>query len=850
MTKRLLPALCFLLWLPALLAQNLQSPEQFLGYRLGEKFTYHHRMAAYFQHVARESELVSVQEYGQTFEGRPLMLAFITSAANQKRLEQIRANNLAATGLLKGQRPTEPLVPIVWLSYSIHGNEAAGVEAAIKTLYELAAQKAEGSKEWLDNMVIVIDPCENPDGRDRYTNWYYQTIGQHTDYNADSWPHQEPWPGGRFNHFVFDLNRDWLWQTQQESRLRLAAYKQWMPHVHVDFHEMGMNSPYFFGPAARPYHAGMTTWQREFHQVAGKATAAHFDRNNWLYFTGEVFDLFYPSYGDTWPIFNGAIGFTVEQGGSGRAGTGVIIATGDTLTLTDRLEHHVGVGMATLLASYQQRERLTKEFEKYFSETPNTDYRTFVLKGNENPDRLQALLALLDAQQISYGYAQAPAKTPVSGYDYFQRKPATFQVESSDILVSTAQPMGRLVHALLEPDSFLEDSVTYDLTAWALPYVFGVQAYALKERLPVKEGPVAFPFAENALPAALPYAYAIMWKDVADARFLAALQKAHIRVRVSEEAFTSGGKNYPAGTLLVTRTDNERMAGFDRQLVALANQHKRTLYPLATGMAEKGKDVGSGSVRYLNRPKIALVCGDGISPTSFGEVWHFIDTDLGYPVSVFQSNQLAGADLSKYNTLVLVAGRYNRDLTETIQSFAKGGGKVIALESSIAVFSGLSGTALASAITADEQKKAKEAPAAKPEESLKKYGSRERDALTEAMEGSIFRLHLDATHPLAFGYADQTYLLKRNDKTYPYLQEGWNVGFFKDDAYVSGFVGHKLKKKFGSTLSVGMERVGRGSAVYFTDSPIIRGFWHSGKLMMSNALFILPNKAVPTDEDR
>ena len=242
---------------------QIQSPKEFLGYELGEKFTYHHRILDYVEAVAASSEAVTTIDYGQTNEGRPLMLAFITAPENMSQLDAIRKSNLQHAKLEAGE-PSMDQLPIVWLSYNVHGNEAVCSEAAMETLYLLASEEAEGASSWLDEMIVVIDPCINPDGRDRYANWYNRYQHAMVNPNPAAMEHIEPWPGGRYNHYLFDLNRDWAWQTQIESQQRMPIYQQWMPQVHADFHEMGKNSPYFFAPAAKPYHAIITPWQREF----------------------------------------------------------------------------------------------------------------------------------------------------------------------------------------------------------------------------------------------------------------------------------------------------------------------------------------------------------------------------------------------------------------------------------------------------------------------------------------------------------------------------------------------------------------------------------------------------------
>jgi len=323
-------------------AQQVQSPSEFLGYEIGTQFTRHADVLSYFNYVADKSLMVTFSTYGKTNERRPLTYAVVSSESNIKNIETIRTNNLKQIGIADGD--ANPEVAIVWLSYNVHGNEASSTEAAMQTLYELITQK----QAWLENTVVIIDPCLNPDGRDRYANWYNQVKA--TPYNSAqvATEHNEPWPGGRPNHYLFDLNRDWAWASQVETQQRLKIYNQWMPHVHVDFHEQGINEPYYFAPAAEPFHEVITNWQRDFQTEIGKNHARYFDEKGWLFFTRERFDLLYPSYGDTYPTYVGAIGMTYEQAGHGSAGLGVDTDEGYELTLVDRIAHHNTTGLSTV----------------------------------------------------------------------------------------------------------------------------------------------------------------------------------------------------------------------------------------------------------------------------------------------------------------------------------------------------------------------------------------------------------------------------------------------------------------------------------------------------------------------
>lgn len=821
--------LCMALSLTA--AAQLQSPDTFLGYRLGERFTPHHRVVDYFRHAAAQVPAqMKLIEYGSSYEGRPLIAAVISSPSNMSRLEEIRLNNLRLAGLAEGSGKIDAPA-IVWMSYNIHGNEAVSTEAVMLTLYELLTQH----NAWLNDAVVILDPCANPDGHSRYVNWYMQMIGAKPDVQPDAREHHEPWPGGRYNHYSFDLNRDWAWQSQQETRQRLAFYQQWMPQVHGDFHEMGVEQPYYFAPAAEPYHKEITDWQREFQKIVGQNAARYFDQNKWLYFTRETFDLLYPSYGDTWPTFNGAVGMTYEQGGSGRAGLGILMNNGDTLTLRKRIEHQHTAGIATIEAAVQQKSRLLQEFKKYFDTAQNAPggaYKSFIISASNDAYKIRMLTEYLDRNQIRYGVAAS--NLTVKAFNFRTGREETVNVSRNDLIISTAQPKSILVKVLFNPRTVLSDSVTYDATAWALPYAMGLQAYASAERIG-QAAYVAPAFTPNQAPPEGAYAYLCAWQNFGHVRLLAAWLKAGLNVRYAEKPFTLNGVNYERGALTVSRADNAHVNDFDNTIIKAANDLQISVQATASGLASAGIDLGSSSFRLISAPRIALIAGEGVYPTSFGEVWHYFDQLLDYPVTVINSSMLNRINWNKYDVVILPAGSYGNLDFAAVKSWMRGGGRLIAMENAMNAFADRDGFLLKT--KKDEKDKKDEKP--KPEEMLKKYGDRQRSALAEGVEGSIFRAELDYTHPLAFGYRENYYTLKHIANFYEYLNGGWNVGILKSDAYVDGFVGSKAKEKLKNSLVFGVEDIGNGALIYLADSPIYRHSWQNGYLLFGNAVFFV-----------
>ena len=837
--------LCGCLWLGALssIAQP-QPPNEFLGYALGDRFTPHHRVVDYFEHVATEVSNVQLQYYGETYEHRPLLVAYVTSPDNFAKLDDIRQANLNRTGLSDSAVSGDfDDVAIVWLSYNVHGNEAVSTEAVMGVLYELTDANNARTQEWLKNTVVILDPCINPDGRDRYATWYHQHANQSPNASPDSWEHNEPWPGGRPNHYFFDLNRDWAWATQQETQARLKLYHQWMPHIHADYHEQGVNSPYYFAPAAEPFHDLITDWQRELQDTIGANNARYFNEAGWLYFTRERFDLLYPSYGDTYPTYNGAIGMTYEQGGSGQAGLAVTTEEGDTLTLADRIEHHLTTSLSTIEVASENASRVVSEFARFFRQAqsdPPGSYRSFVVKASQSNDKLSALRTLLDAHRIRYQFSDESRK--LSGFSYRDGQETDFPLEEGDLLLPTQQPKSILLQVLFEPTTVLSDSITYDITAWSVPYAYDLEAYAVPDQLSGGKATEATTFTPMTVSESA-YAYVTPWESTADARFLGQLIQHDIKVRFATRDFTVEGQSFDAGALVITRANNaEAGEAFDQTVVSIANEQQQVLTAVGTGFVDSGFDFGSGAVRYIEPPRIVVATDQDVSSYGFGEIWHFFEQELQYPITPVEVRRLGDIDLSDYNVLILPDGEYQQALKDVnLIRWVKQGGKLIALEGALSYLSTLEPLGLKAYADEEEQQQLESAADRQSEEQqLASYASQERRAISQNISGAIFRLRLDNTHPLALGYPNYYYTLKRGTDRYAYLNEGGNVGTLSDrEDLVSGFVGADVQTQLSDALVFGVEEKGKGSVVYLVDDPLFRSFWYTGKLLFANAVFLV-----------
>jgi len=822
------PLFIIMLLFVSLAQAQLQSPAEFLGYEIGTQFSRHADVVRYFEHVAANSDYVTYSNYGKTNERRPLTYALVSSPQNLANVEQIRQDNLKNAGIMDGT--ATPETAIVWLSFNVHGNEASSTEASMSTLYQLISEK----KDWLANTVVIIDPCVNPDGRDRYANWYNQVKA--TPYNAKqvATEHNEPWPGGRPNHYLFDLNRDWAWATQVETRQRLKVYNKWLPHVHVDFHEQGINEPYYFAPAAEPFHEIITPFQREFMTNIGRNHAKYFDQEGWLFFTRERFDMLYPSYGDTYPTFMGAMGMTYEQAGHGRAGLGINTDEGYELTLVDRAAHHTTTALSTVEISSKNAKKLNTEFQKFFSNN-DLKYKSYVLKGN--PDNLQALTELLDIHEIKYGFAEGGT---VSGFDYGKNDKGNMDSQGA-LVVSTNQPKGKMIKALFEPNAKLSEPLTYDITAWSIPYAYGLQSVASTSVVSASgDNPSTF-VRNNAAPNAA--GYIAKWNSMQDAAFLSELLQADIRVRFSEKELSFAGSTFDRGSLVITKSDNRSNTDFNTRLIEIANKHNRTLYASATSFADNITDFGSPDIKLINNQRIAMLQGEGTSSLSYGALWHFFEKQLKYPITSINTNDFSPSALQNFDVLVMPEGWYGRmgndNMMDELKDWVRQGGKVIAVGSAVRSFAGQDGFNLATNKTDTEEDKEEDETMDKL---LIPYDQQERSRVTNLITGSIFKTKLDTTHPMAFGYNEDYYSLKMGSSSYKFLDNGYNVGYIKDDAIsVSGFAGDDAKAGLKNSLVFGEDRIGRGSVIYLVDNVMFRSFWENGKLLFVNSIFFVNN---------
>lgn len=838
---------------------DVPSPSEFLGYPLGTRFTHHHRLLEYLEHLAEASPRVETRRYGETYEGRPLTLVAVSTPENVARLEELRAERLrlADPRGLSGEeidRLAAELPVVVWLAYGVHGNESSSAEVAVAAAYALAA----GGGEWeelLGGTIVLIDPLVNPDGRERYVSFYEQTRGRVPDPDPDSAEHFEPWPGGRQNHYLIDLNRDWSWATQRETRHRLAAYRAWEPQVFVDYHEMFSGSTYFFPPAAEPVNPLLDERTVAWLDVFGRANASAFDRQGWPYYKAETFDLFYPGYGDSYPGFRGAVGMTYEMAGHGRAGLAFERRDGTVLTLADRIARHLTTSLATVRTAAENREELLRTFARARADAAARSGPAY-LWAQDAPEA-GALAELLELHGIAVGRLDGEVRLRARALTAPEEEVEERRFPAGTYAVHAGQPLGSLARTLLDRapkmgEEFLgrqrarlERNVGvefYDITSWSLPLAFNLEAWVapapgrgLDGRIRQGRGEAATGLrGEGRVGFLAPPA------GVAGFRFAAAMLREGIAFRVALEDLEMGGEGYPAGTLFVPRLGNEGegTGRLEEALAPLAEEAGVTLAGVDTSYSTEGISLGSDLAPAVVSPRIGLLSGEGVSPTSCGFLWHLLDRQVRLPYSRLVTDRLGHVALGDFDVLVLPDGwGYGRALDgevgEDLARWVKGGGVLVGVGSAHGWLA--------------EQELTGVKPWKAPEEG--EGDALEGEAAADPLArrridtpGAILATRLTPHHPLAAGlpasppvlFSGSTVLLPTGDPQVDVLTAA------PEAPVLTGMAWPEAEARLEGSLLVSLERVGRGAVVLFAQDPDFRLFWRGTAPLFLNAVLYGP----------
>jgi hypothetical protein len=863
-------------------SDEIPTMEQVVGHKWGEQISSYNEIEEYLEALSNASPKVMLRSYGKTWEGRTLYYLVISSPENLARLDEIR-NGVASLAKVEvspdqSNQLIGSLPAIVWLAYGVHGNEISSPDAALLTAYHLAASKNdEIVSQILTDSIVILDPQQNPDGRDRFVNYFRQTTGAWPDPDPASAEHNEVWPGGRVNHYLFDMNRDWTALTQLETRGRIKAYREWYPQVFADLHEMGGNSTYYFAPPADPLNPVLTDNQKSWLNDFGQNNARWFDQMGFDYFTREVFDSFFPGYGESWPMFQGSIGMTYEQASV----RGLILQRDDETEMHFResVHHHFIASLSTLEFSAKNREKLVKYFADYRRTTKEEGsfqgVREFILSKGNDPNRTIKLVNLLLEQGIEVRKANSAIKnSQVKGED---GNPVEMDFESGSFIVGMNQPSAKLAWTMLAKntpmdDEFVQEQIRrrekgqreqfYDVTGWSLPVYYGVPCYEagvqstgdtdlLNQAIPLAGG------IEGGKKAQL--AYLVKWDSNSSAQLLAAALRSGVRVHSSDKPFSIGGQDFPSGSLIIKVKDNpedlfEMLSEFGREFGV-------SLYPTDSAWVDSGVNFGSNNVVFLKKPRILMAYHMPTRSSSVGATRYILEQMYGYPVTLVHSMELPGVDFSKYNVLILPeSGRFGGGYTgifgerglSRIKDWIQGGGTLIALGSATEWLTeekvGL--LQVKTEFKETEQKK----PAEKDEGAAEKEEQYDDVKMVIQPErqrpgfipGAMVKVSLDTEHWLAFGYPEQISVLVNSNRVFPPLKldQGTNVAMYgkEEDLVVSGFTWEDSRKQLAQKAYLMHRRSGRGNVIGFAEDPNFRAYLDGLNLLFMNGVLFGPSR--------
>jgi len=825
---------------------EITSPAEYLGYELGKEYTFHHKVMDYFKQLDEESDKLTFHKYATTYEGRDLYYAVISSEENQGNIETIRQANLSLANNPESTAIDDKPV-VVWLSYNVHGNEPSSSEAAMQTAYRLVAGADQETANWLDNAVVVIDPMMNPDGRDRYVYWYKSSRANILNTDANDLEHDEIWPGGRTNHYWFDLNRDWVWLVHPESQGRIDAYQEWMPQVHMDFHEQGFNNNYFAMPGTTPRNLELPAEYDKWADAFGRGLIEEFDKAHVNYATREAFDFFYPGYGSSYPSVMGGIGMLAEQGGHSRGGRAVETDDEYILTLRQRVFDHYTNGVSIVKTASENKEGLLSYFKNSVSAASQKgNTKAYILPNDENDYTYQVVNMLMKhgvkVERATQDFTQRDS------YSYWDGSSSNRSFETGDFIIKTDQSKHLFINTLFRKQMEIEDSVMYDMATWSVPLAYNLDAAWTTRNVGASTEKVTEDMAyksglEN---AGAQYAYVIDWEQRHAPKALAKLWDMGYKVRSAGRTFSNGEKMYSEGSLIVLIGRNfEKRDQIAADMQMLADEASVVVEGFESGRMNTGMDLASSDSQPVDKPNVALMVDSPFSSYTAGQLWFLFDqwTELG--ISRIRSGSFSSSDLENYDVILMpgawggLSGVWNETEIESLKTWVRNGGVLIGTEGSGSwLTKGESGFTGVELMEDEEEDSAEVDPQA-----YTKYADREDVFGLERIPGSAFKGRLDTTNPLAFGMKEKIYSLKFGDDGMVPNTDFQTVGYYvkdADDVLASGYSSAENKEKAAGMAFAAVHTMGSGKVVLLLDNTQYRMFWVGPSRMVQNAVMLMP----------
>lgn len=809
--------------------QSVLKPAEVFGHDIGDQPLRHDLLVSYIRQLAANSSRMSVETIGYSHENRPILFVTVSSPQNLARIDEIKAQHVLRTDPKRASEASDDLPVVTWVNYGVHGAEASGMDAAVPTLYHLAAAQDAATLSQLDNSVILITAVFNPDGHSRRVSWVTQYGSDVRATDPAHEIHNQVWPGGRTNHYWFDLNRQWLLQTQPESRAWLTKWHEWRPQVSADMHEMGPNSTYYF-------HPGVPT--RKYPLIPGRAREllveiagyhqAFMDGDGKLYFSEEGFDNFYVGKGSTYPQINGSLGILFEAG----AQMGIARESDQGLkTMAENIRTHFRTSLTTIEGAAAMREKLHAFQRDFYGEAEDLAradrVKAYVFRAPEDPVRLNMFLDLLARHRVEVhrvsGNVRAGDKT--YGEDSF--------------IVSLNQAQYRMAKAMFNQITEFPDKVFYDVSGWTLPLAYGLEYDEVTSNPSNRLGdPAVASFAAGPAPDETNYAYVFRWSDYYAPRAVNELLQAGVMARVSKEPIrvqtTRGVVAFERGAIIVQKEHQTvSQADIHAMMMTFAERDGLTIHAATSGHTlDAGADLGGrNSVSDLKAPNVLLVTGPGLTSYDAGEVWHQLDHRMNIPVTLVRKERLGRVDLDRYSHMVLVGGsgsRLGKSMTETVEAWVREGGTFIAHRH---------GARWAAENLFAEKKKKDDAEKSAPQRLS--YSDKGQKDAEHVIGGALFESDLDITHPLGFGYTRRNVTTNRNTSIVlpvphdPYAQ----IAVYTNQPLLSGYASPRRLDEIKGTPMMTAERKGRGSVVLFSDNPNFRATYVGAEKLFLNALF-------------
>jgi hypothetical protein len=800
---------------------SIPSPESQLGWEPGDWRIHHPALVQYLHTLAEKSDRVSIKVTGHTYEQRPLLQVIISSEENQAKLESLRKAHLrgAESGDLKA-----PLV--VWLGYSVHGDEASGANAAPIVAWYLAASQSEYVKELLKNTIIILDPSLNPDGLDRFSSWSNsnQSLTPVGDRNGRI--HNQAWPPGRTNHYLFDLNRDWLPLVHPESRARITEFHRWLPHVITDHHETGHDG-YFFQPGVPTRQHPLTTPENlEMTRALAAYHAKSLDQAGVMFFTEDTYDDFYYGKGSTYPDINGSIGILFEQP---RVNGQVYNRVSGPLTFSEAIHNHVRTSLSTLKGAHE----LSDEFKKYqagFFQTTQqraakAGFQAWVIGDDNDPARALELMDIFNRHRVEY---QALSSEISADGQVF--KPGHAWV------IPVNQRQFGLAQAMIETRTSFEDNTFYDVSAWSLPMAYNLP-YAKLTRLPatIDDNPPSVASAPE--PGAV--AWVIPWQQMHAPSVLQDLLVAGARVRVATKPFRMSDVTFSEGSLvLLAGIQDKEKSGVMLEILQQATARGVNVHSYDTHMTRSGPGLGTSHFKIVPTINPLLVVGDGVRSYDAGEAWHQLDQRLGVPPMMISMSRLKKINLNDYTHLLMVNGKYtaiDKKLKQVIAAWVSDGGILVATQDAATWAETLCFEADGCDKTSAEEDVAEDEPEAMA------YADFDDQKAQRTIGGAIVGALVDNTHPIAYSYGKEMPLFRKGTTL---LQTSENLFAtpvrYTEKPLVSGYIGEQRLSEMSNQPAVIAERHGKGLIIRFANNPLFRGFWRGTERLWVNALYFGP----------